>query len=106
MQAAEQPTRTNTYQSLDGLTHSAAWSMLLKIALFVKRSNPQFRGHPPQGQGLRAQARAAGYMNHAHYAREMKEARDIVKHGEDAAIEAAAENVEAELNGLAYAQPT
>lgn len=51
------------------------FSLTIRTALVLKAQRPQFRGHPPRGIGLRAQARAQGFSNQTHMAREWYEAQ-------------------------------
>jgi len=49
------------------------YALTIKAAIAVRR--PQFQGRVPQGIGLRAQARAQGYSNQKHMAREWHKAQ-------------------------------
>lgn len=51
------------------------FALTIRAAIVMKAQRPQFRGHPPRGIGLRAQARSQGYSNQKHMAREWHKAQ-------------------------------
>lgn len=59
----------------EALPFHKKFALTIKAALTVTAHRPQFRGRVPAGMGLRAQARAQGYSNQSHMAREWHRAQ-------------------------------